>query len=771
MLEKITRVLEQFDARGSFSAKETTDAEDLHIEINSIGRLNFPLKPGVVKKMIKLAKPATFGWRDKTCLDSEVRNVWKIPKSRVRIDKRRWNKTLNPAVGKLKGELGLPEQSRLRADLHDVLIYAPGQFFQPHQDSEKCDGMVATLVVVLPSPHKGGGLIIDHQGEKKRYQSSRAAADKLAFFAFYADCQHEVRPVTEGYRVALIYNLILKQGGEKITPPSAAQPQQLLTEVLGSYFTASPTEDDSRESARKIVYLLDHQYTPKGLSWKVLKNIDQLRSSALSEAAATLDLEIYLALADIQEIWDCEIDESWGYGSRRRYRDYYDDDDLEGNSDDEANAELLELIDDSTIIKYWRDAAGKAVGLPEWCAYGREVCWTKATDEFNPFESEYEGWMGNWGNTMERWYHRAAIILWRREDRYVALLEIAPEIMIRELLQLAEKKKTQQQAQEIVRRLLPNWSGSNNSRIESSSFSPILRLALKLDDPDLANGFLLPLSIDALHPKSVQAMIRLQAAYGTPWLIDVIKGWLETPVYEAWGNLIGKLSPIIKRWVAHAPDEHGELSHWLLAHQLSVLKQKHLYQAQADAPVSHLKDSPARIAEVTDLLSASLLSFDNAIFHETIDHLITNVSGYLIFDLVEIARFVKQQSHQAGASGRECARFLEFVRGELTKVLDSPPRKTGDWSILETGRCDCADCKVLEAFLQSSCLESKVWPLAKRRRQHIHQMIDAIGIPVIHRTERTGSPHKLHLTKTKQLFLQDQAQRVRLNEALNDLVE
>jgi len=58
----------------------------------------------------------------------------------------------------------LPDQSRLRADLHDVLIYAPGQFFQSHQDSEKCDGMVATLVVVLPSPHKGGGLIIDHQG-------------------------------------------------------------------------------------------------------------------------------------------------------------------------------------------------------------------------------------------------------------------------------------------------------------------------------------------------------------------------------------------------------------------------------------------------------------------------------------------------------------------------------------------------------------------------------------------------------------------------------
>ncbi len=166
MLTKIITALEQLETQGAFSAKKTTDSDDLHIEINPIGRLTFPLKPGVVKKLIKEARPATFGWRDKTCLDTNVRDVWKIPKSRVRIDKRRWNKTLKPTVDKLKVELGLPEQSTLRAELHDVLIYAPGQFFLSHQDSEKCDGMVATLVVVLPSPHSGGTLIVDHQGEK-----------------------------------------------------------------------------------------------------------------------------------------------------------------------------------------------------------------------------------------------------------------------------------------------------------------------------------------------------------------------------------------------------------------------------------------------------------------------------------------------------------------------------------------------------------------------------------------------------------------------------
>ncbi|WP_178941504.1 hypothetical protein [endosymbiont of Lamellibrachia barhami] len=470
---------------------------------------------------------------------------------------------------------------------------------------------------------------------------------------------------------------------------------------MGSYFTASPKKEERRGGVNKLVYLLDYQYTPKGLSWKALKEIDRLRASSLSEAATILDLEIYLALADIREMWDCEIDEPGrGYGSRRRYWEYYDDEELEEDSDDEADVELLELIDDSTIIKHWRDAAGKPAGLPEWSVYGREICWTKATDEFSPFESEYEGFMGNWGNTMERWYHRAAIILWRREDRYAALLEIAPETMIRELLRMAEKKKTLQQAREITRHLLPDWSSSNHSRTVSSSFSPILRFALRLDEPDLTRELLYPLSSAILCPKNVPAMVRLQTAYGSP-LIDVMQRWLAPPAYERRKIPIDKLAQIIKRWVTHTPAKaelsslpaqtklipggckEDELTHWLMARQLGVLRQKHHDQAQSGSPVNHLNNASTRIAEITELLSAAFLSSDDGIFHETIDHLISDEKDYLIFDLIEISRFIKQQSYKREVTEAQSSRLLDFVRGKVTRALDSPPRKAGDWSITE----------------------------------------------------------------------------------------
>ena len=45
-----------------------------------------------------------------------------------------------------------------------MLVYGKGQFFLPHQDSEKDDSMVGTLVVSLPSHHTGGELVVSMPG-------------------------------------------------------------------------------------------------------------------------------------------------------------------------------------------------------------------------------------------------------------------------------------------------------------------------------------------------------------------------------------------------------------------------------------------------------------------------------------------------------------------------------------------------------------------------------------------------------------------------------
>nr|WP_240797898.1 2OG-Fe(II) oxygenase [Streptomyces sp. F001] len=76
-------------------------------------------------------------------------------------------------------------------------MYGKGQFFLPHQDSEKDDAMVGTLVLCLPSAHTGGELVIEHAGQHSTYRASKT---ELTLIAFYADCRHEVTPVRSGCR-------------------------------------------------------------------------------------------------------------------------------------------------------------------------------------------------------------------------------------------------------------------------------------------------------------------------------------------------------------------------------------------------------------------------------------------------------------------------------------------------------------------------------------------------------------------------------------------
>ena len=51
---------------------------------------------------------------------------------------------------------------RVKSELYKLLVYEPGGFFKPHRDTEKADGMFATLVVQLPSSFTGGTFVVSH---------------------------------------------------------------------------------------------------------------------------------------------------------------------------------------------------------------------------------------------------------------------------------------------------------------------------------------------------------------------------------------------------------------------------------------------------------------------------------------------------------------------------------------------------------------------------------------------------------------------------------
>ena len=121
--------------------------------------------------------------------------------------------------------------------------------------------------------------------------------------AFYADCRHEVKPVRTGYRVTLTCNLLLASdpAGEVPAEPPAEAARH-LTEHFAT--RVSRWEGDDQDPPNRLVYLLDHEYTQRGLNWNRLKGADGERAALLRAAAEQAGCEAVLALAEVKETWD-----------------------------------------------------------------------------------------------------------------------------------------------------------------------------------------------------------------------------------------------------------------------------------------------------------------------------------------------------------------------------------------------------------------------------------------------------------------------------------
>ena len=86
-------------------------------------------------------------------------------------------------------------------------------FFKAHKDTPRSTDMLGSLVVIYPTPHEGGELVLRHKDHEWKFDAKSLTAfqpsSSLSYVAFYSDIEHEVLRVTSGRRVTITYNLYL----------------------------------------------------------------------------------------------------------------------------------------------------------------------------------------------------------------------------------------------------------------------------------------------------------------------------------------------------------------------------------------------------------------------------------------------------------------------------------------------------------------------------------------------------------------------------------
>ena len=430
-LQALARSLRRLGGTGGFAAMHHEPAVGLSIDVDGVGRCDFPLSPERIAALIERAVPSPFGYRDETRHDPAVRDSWEIDGAAVHVDARQWSARFERGIAAIATGLGLPADD-LRPTLHKLLVYAPGQFFTRHRDSERSPSMVGTLVVALPSAYRGGDVVVSHAGQTVTLATDKSGrTHHVSFLGFYADCVHETRPVEDGYRVALSYALDTAAADVPVAPISGGED---LQQSLRTFFLDADADDDDEPLRPWLVVLLDHQYSEQSVGWSRLKGADKLRAPALREAAAALHCDCFLALADVHEAY--EYDEGDDEGD--------DEDDFILEPDDEepddapfvsspdADDPLEQLTQHTSPratvsgadISLGRALLGRELTLDHWRDGDDRPC--AGTDEMvdddcivSPlpshgrpaYETHCEPWTGNEGGTADKWYHQTAIVI------------------------------------------------------------------------------------------------------------------------------------------------------------------------------------------------------------------------------------------------------------------------------------------------------------------------------------------------------------------------
>lgn len=711
---------------GDFYTRGTAEIAAPNLAVAGLGMLSLPFQHSQLASLLAQAELAPFGRGEQTLVDTAVRRTWQIHPDVLSFGGRNWQGSLDAVVARAADGLGVQEP--VRAELYKLLVYDTGSFFVQHRDTEKAAGMFATLMLILPSLYTGGELLVRHKGREVRLDLANADPGDAAFAAFYADCVHEVLPVTSGARLALVYNLIRDQATSPLSPPEHGAEAHAAAGLLRDWIAAQ----DAGQATDKLVYPLEHAYTIAELGFTSLKNVDAAVAQVLGAAAAETDCEIYLALLEITESGSAE-------GAC-----YYDDED-----GGEVDFDVVEVFDHDAILSNWRATDGSVPPLGALPLLDDELCPPDAFEDAEPDESHFHEATGNEGASFDRAYRRAALVLWPR-GRRTAVIGAAPlDASLPYLEHLVEDWRTHgaasgsaawREACALADHMVRGWPGRLYGH-DGLQAARILTSLVRLHHTALIDAYLAQVAASGRFG-GAEAAALAEAALLLPTqragaLVDAIVAANVSFVPGPCAQLVSacwRAGGDARAWVMPAA---RRLADALLGRYASPRTE------EAARPLARV-DTAAVVAALTALRDAGLAQDGEAV-----------VDGWMAtcpLDevLVGAAQAVAADPglRHDGPADRLRARVLQRIEQRIAQPLAAPRDFRRDSNL----PCTCEYCAQLAQFLDDPARERWTLRAGEPHRRHVEDTIRRRRCDVDCETIRQGRPYGLACTKNQRSY-------------------
>jgi hypothetical protein len=545
-----------------------------------------------------------------------------------------------------------------------------------------------------------------------------------------------------------------------------------------------------RDAPIKIAWLLEHQYSPAGLSFAALKNADAALAKVLRAAATQADCALHLGIVHIEEYGPAEYFGD-GFDGQFGWRGYDDEEDQEelASSDD---FEVVEVTDGWCYIDHWMNIDDGAAGFGKLPLGEGEVLPVGALDDEVPDEQRVTEATGNEGASFERSYHRAALVIWLRRQFVDVLLQAG----VRAALPYLEKRVApcERLAPDAERfavcveagRVVEAWE-----RVVAREAKALAGYGdLDFDDEDRDEDWE-DLVDDEVHFGAGEAegadrgrMVALLGQLGDAGLLERFIRRVVTPQFDGseavalvesarvfdekrWGELFSRLvQQNIETATRGCVSVFARLiqSQYALGHPERTAALRDVGSAiVAGLPllggqlsrVEHGGGSGARKARPVDAealadLLDGLATLEAASMRNAACAAI--VANGRAFDaravIVPALRTLCERGNSVSGDA-EIGRLWLHAADTLLAQSEYPPALPEDWRQNVELACDCTDCRALQAFARDPVERAHRFPLRKDRRKHLHWQIDQQRLDMTHVTERRGRPYTLVCTKTR----------------------
>jgi hypothetical protein len=383
-------------------------------------------------------------------------------------------------------------------------------------------------------------------------------------------------------------------------------------------------------------------------------------------------------------------------------------------------------------------------------------------DEWIPDKEDYEGYTGNAGNTLDRWYARSGLVVWSRARHFEILPGAGLESALAELEKMVKAlSKNPEPRRESARidalglacGILAKWPRrwvQDVDGVSQKSFGVFPKLILALDDRDLVEKFLATVAErdDALP--LVKFAVEAGRRWGWPAFAKEWTAFFQ-PSIGSPRTGEDRLRPRDVEWLC-AACEAGAAAEapWVvevctLAAVRYGQKRRPEYRERGrrHAPTLDERVLPALLKA---FLAAGLNGLADAAIAFAREHpdIVSRESGS-VPALIELVPWCRSRFGALPAAVRD---WLAAERAALVAATAARPAPPSDWKRPNEIHCTCVHCARMKSFLADPTCETIAIPAVESDRHHLVRQIESDELDAKSSVSKFGRPYSLVLTKT-----------------------